>query len=295
MNPYDNLAEEIKESIIEEYLRKNPDISRSEIVSQIQNGRVVVGTISELMQKISNRTSIQKSLSGPNESLLKKLAEGGDIRYANSLKSVDISKMYIQWLSGHRFSGLTDKEQSENINALDHLSSLSGKKALEAYDVKLKFLKAMKDTKKPLPSLLQTLMAEYFESTREQIKAQRLIFKREVNLGERFSVSTTGMIRDNFMVIRSVKNQEAMKAIEKAIQILKENSIPLPEIVKEGDIKLLTNSVSALEKKLDERRKELEELNQIAASLDEIIASIKAELQESSPNLESKYRTKRVS
>ena len=97
------------------------------------------------------------------------------------------------------------------------------------------------------------------------------------------------------MVIRSVKNQEAMKAIEKAIQILKENSIPLPEIVKEGDIKLLTNSVSALEKKLDERRKELEELNQIAASLDEIIASIKAELQESSPNLESKYRTKRVS
>ena len=75
MNPYDNLAEEIKESIIEEYLRKNPDISRSEIVSQIQNGRVVVGTISELMQKISNRTSIQKSLSGPNESLLKKLAE----------------------------------------------------------------------------------------------------------------------------------------------------------------------------------------------------------------------------
>ena len=296
MTRYENVAEQVKESLIEEYLRKNPGVSRAEITTMVANGNLVVGSIKDVLQKISDRANHQKAISGPSDALLKKLAEGSDVRYAKCLKSIMTSKSYIQWLAGYRYSGFSDKEQKENVQFLEQQSAIGGQKAAGFYEVRLKLTKTMKEALKPTRSLIQTLMLEYFEALREQLKSQRVIYRREVDLGGRFCTCSTAMIRDNFMLIRSAKNPAAMRAIEKVVQILKENAVPLPQITKESDIKLLTNSLGELETKLEERRIEFEELNQLVAFLDNIITGLREESPENTGGSlarESKYRTKR--
>ena len=294
MTQYAHVAEQIKESLIEEYLRKNPGVSRSEVTTMISNGNIVVGSIKDVLQKVTERVPHQQVLSGPSEALLKKLAEGSDIRYAKSLQSIDTSKSYIQWLAGYRFAGFSKKEQQENLQFLDQQTTTSGLKAVDFYEVRLKLVKAMKEALKPTRSLIQTMMLEYFDALREQLKSQRVIYKREVDLGGRFCSCSTAVIHDNFMLIRSGKNPAAMRAIEKAVQILKENAVPLPQITKDSDVKLLTNSIGALEEKLEGRRMELEELNNLTAFLNEIITGLKNQSAELfAEKRESKYRTKR--
>ncbi|MBD3266974.1 hypothetical protein GF373_09915 [bacterium] len=271
MNQYEQAAEQMKQSIVEDYLKRNPDVSRSEVVTKLVNGRIVVGTMKEIFKKISNK---QNQRSAPDQKLLKKLSEGGDVRYSRCLNSIKFSKNYIQWLSVYKFTGFSDQDQKESLEYLNQQDMICGDKAKELYEAKVKFAEAMQQTRKPTRSLVQTLMLEYLSSTREQLNSQRLIYKKEVELGNKFGASSTNLIQNNFATIRSVKNPKAMRAVEKAIKILKDNAIQVPSITKEADVKLLTKSLDDLDGKLEDRRKEFNDLNALVKFLDTVIEEL---------------------
>jgi hypothetical protein len=281
MNEYNHAANQLKDSIIDEFLSKNPGVKRAEVVTKLVNGRVVVGTIQDIFKKMSDRSQ-QKTMSPAHQKLLKELATGGDERYARCLKSVHSSKSYISWLVMYKFSGFTDADQKENLSVLQQQDSSCSEKAIQLHEVKGKFVTAMKNAIKPTRSLIQTTMLEYFSAVRDQLNCQKVILKKEVDLGNKFGVCTTGLIQDNFSTLRSVKNPKAIRAVERAIQILKENAIQVPVIQKDADIKLITKSIDELDKKLEERRLEFNDLNMLVKFLETIINELQPPKKEDS-------------
>lgn len=274
MSEYTYAAEQMKESIIEDYLQKHPDIRRSEIVTKFVNGRVVVGTMTEILHNVAGRKSVQDASTGKNKKLLDELAKGGDVRYAECVKSIESSNTYLEWLSMSRYTGFTEDEYEENIVSLARLQPICNDRAVDLHESKMKFAEAMQTAAKPTRSLIQTLMAEYLQAFSGQVKAQRSIFKREVDLGDRFSTCTGNFIQDNFSGIRSNPNPAAVKAVAKAINILKNQNIDIGQIQNEKDIKKLNKALEFLGIRLNARREELANLQKLINFIDALVNEI---------------------
>ncbi|MBZ0258444.1 hypothetical protein K8I31_20420, partial [bacterium] len=71
MDDYSYAAEQMKEIIINDYLRKNPDVNRHEIVTKSVNGRIIVETITSTFNKLSERQKQKGNVSDKEKKLLK--------------------------------------------------------------------------------------------------------------------------------------------------------------------------------------------------------------------------------
>ncbi len=274
MSDYTNVAEQMKQSIIDDYLKKNPDLHRSEVVTKFVNGRVVVGKMSEILQNASSRKSVQDAGLGKNKKLLEELSKGGDVRYAECLTSVDSSNKYIDWLSLSRFTGFSDEDREDNVLALARLTPICNDRAIDLHEAKMKFANAMQGAVKPTRGLVQTLMAEYLQAFSGQVKSQRSIYKKEVDLGGTFKTCTGNFIQDNFSNIRSSPKPSVLKAVSRAVDILKTQKIDIGPILSEKDIKKVSTGLEDLGEKLEAQRKANEDLQKLVNFIDAIINEI---------------------
>ncbi|MBI1387629.1 MAG: hypothetical protein GC154_04205 [bacterium] len=263
----------MKEIIINDYLRKNPDIKRHEIVTKTVNGRVIVETITNTFNKLSERNRPKNALSNKEKKLLKHLADGGDSRYAASLESISTSRKYIDWLAGSTFTGFSESDKEENTQFVEKREVDAGRRAQELLYVRKKFTDQMSSTTKPSRSLIQTLMMEYISAVMRQLKVQAQVFGKEIELGNLFSDNVKRFLRDNFDKLEKA-SEKIIATVGKAIKILQKGA-PKPLDVKgKEDHKKVQALLDDQNKDLTVRREEYDMIIQLIAYLEKLIGDM---------------------
>lgn len=221
MPDYSVLSDQIKNQIIDDYLKKNPDVQRHEVTTKIVNGRIIAETITNLM---ANSAKKKPSPSPGYKKLLDKLKQGADERYAETLDSVGTCRNYSEWLSDNPFTGFGEKDKNNTNDFLDRREEMIGKRSVELLYVRKKFADMMKSKVKPQPSLVKTLSMEYLAATIAQLKLQGAIFNKEVDLGGIFSSSVQKFIAENINNFGGA-SEKVLVSVGKAFRFLKNETV----------------------------------------------------------------------
>jgi len=289
MAEYSHAAEQFKETIIEEYLKRNPGVKRSEIMTKLVNGRIVVGTIQEILTNLSSRTSSKAKTACPDRNIVDKL-KGEDERLAASFQSIESCKHYIEWLFSSRSSGFSEDDRNQNIEYLTRHGTICEYRAIDLHESKMKFAQAMTGKLKPTRSLIHTLLTEYMQTVLEQLKSQRLIYKREVELGDQFSQISREYIRK----LHATSKPSVIKAVSKVADVLKSNKIDISGITNANDIKGLTAALDRLGAQLQQRREEYAILQEFITVFESVIEQLKAMQPEPEKEEEQKTSSNRM-
>lgn len=281
MDDYSYAAEQMKEIIINDYLRKHPDVKRHEIVTKTVNGRVIVETITSTFNKLSEKNK-EKSLSPKEKKLLSHLAQGGDVRYASTLDSAGSCRQYVDWLLAATFAAFTENDHVSNMEFLEKREIEAGKRAQELLYVRKKFTDQMSATTKPSRSLIQTLMMEYIASVMRQLKVQSQCFGKEIELGKLFNAHVKTFLRDNFDRLSSVP-EKVIATIGKAFKILQKGSPQSINVTGKEDHKKVQELLDKQHQELSVRRQEYEMIKQLIAFLENMLNQMNEPEEEAPP------------
>lgn len=274
MDDYSYAAEQMKEIIINDYLRKNPDVKRHEIVTKSVNGRIIVETITSTFNKLSERQKQKGNVSDKEKKLLKHLSEGGDVRYAACLDSLGASRKYSGWLCESSFTAYTEKESEETGDFLDKREVDAGRRAQELLYVRKKFTDQMSSASKPSRSLIQTLMMEYIAAVMRQLKVQAQLYGKEIELSEMFSTNVKKFLRDNFDKFEGAP-EKVIATIGKAFKILQKGTSQAINVTGKEDHKKIQILVDQQSQELNVRRQEYQMIQQLIAYLENLLAQMK--------------------
>lgn len=280
MSDYTYAAEQIKEGIINQYLKEHPGVQRSEIIAKTVNGKVLVGTIQETFKTMEGRNKLPDAKQIRNQKILDQLARGGDERYAECLQSISNSNQYIEWLSVSKNTGFSAQDKNDQEEYLNRQASVCSARALDLYEAKRKFVQTLKGEMKPSRSAVNTILMEYLQAVFGQLKSQKSIFTREVELGDRFSNAVMQFFNTQFSSVNARPNPAALRAIARSIAILRDNQIQVPEIENPNDMKIFNGALCQLKDKLQKRREQFTNLQQLIEFLEKAIEGLKASLQE---------------
>ncbi len=271
MDNYSYAAEQMKEDIIREFLHKNPEVKRYEVVTRNVNGRIVVDTIDNVFKYAAGRRTLEKI---KDQKLLKRLTEKGEKRLTASLESINSSKRYVHWLYTSRFTGFTEKDKNENLDYLAQREVACGNATTDAYQAKQKIVKIMADKMKSNSSAVRTMIQDCMLAVLEQLKCQASVFKKEVELGDQFSFFTKQFLESSLSVVKSTVKPSTLNAMAKAYQILKNESIDASEISNSGSIQKFKQGLDEFEDQLEKRREDLHAIQQLVQFLEDLIVSM---------------------
>ena len=279
MQEYAHAAEEMKESIIDAYLRKHPGVMREHMVTKMVNGRPVVDQIHNVLQSAGSKVHVTEIHSKSDKKLIEELRKGGDERLAVCVRSIENSKQYIDWLFLSKFTGFTETDKNDNLLFLVKRQQICEDKALDLYTVKIKMAELMSNPVKPSPSMIKTLTAEYLQSVLGQLKSQHGTYKKEVTLGDRFSDSMKDFLKKEFGQVKEMATPSTMKACQKAFMILQKESINITDITSKGKLNELSGSLDRLGDQLQQRKHELEVIHKMVTSLEQLLEQIESKVE----------------
>lgn len=280
MQEYAHAAEEMKDSIIDAYLRKHPDVSREQVVTKMINGRLVVDQIGNVLNTGTPKAQVTEIHTKNEKKLIGELRKGGDERLANCVRSIENSTQYIEWLFNAKFTGFTESDKNDNIIFLEKRQQVCEDKALDLYNVKIKMSELMSNPVKPSPSLIKTYTAEYLQAVIGQLKSQHGTYKKEVTLGDQFSDSMKDFLKKEFGQVKEMAKPSTLKACQKAFMILQKENVNITDITSKGKLNELSASIDRLGDQLQDRKKELELINKMVTSLEEMLVQIEKKMAE---------------
>lgn len=280
MQEYAHAAEEMKESIIDAYLRKHRDVTREQVVTKMINGRVVIDHIKNVLNTGSGGTTVTEIHTKNEKKLIGELRKGGDERLANCVRSIENSKQYIDWLLNAKFTGFTENDKNDNVIYLEKRQQVCEDKALDLHNVKIKMSELMSNPVKPSPSLVKTYTAEYLQAVIGQLKSQHGTYKKEVTLGDQFSDSMKDFLKKEFGQVKELAKPSTLKACQKAFMILQKENINITDISSKGKLNELSASIDPLGDQLQDRKKELELIQKMVTSLEEMMEQIEKKMAE---------------
>lgn len=278
MQEYAHAAEEMRESIIDAYLRKHPDVPREHVVTKMVNGRLVVDQIKNVLNTGQVKAQVTEIHSKNEKKLIAELRKGGDERLANCVRSIENSTQYIDWLFNAKFTGFSETDKTDNIIYLQKRKQVCDDNALNLYNVKMKMSELMSNSVKPSPSLIKTFTAEYLQAVLGQLKSQHGTYKKEVSLGDHFSDSMKDFLKKEFGQVKEMAKPSTLKACQKAFIILQKENINITDITSKGKLNELSSSLDRLGDQLQDRKKELELIQKMVSSLESMLEEIEKKI-----------------
>lgn len=274
MIDYSEVAEQMKEEIVQDFLKKHPGTKREEVVTKLVNGRVVVETIHTVFNKVSEKQKRDKILSKEDKLALKQLKKGADERFSNTILSIKTTREYGEWLFHCTLIVFTQEEYDENNLFLDDKTKLLKRRSIDLMYVRKKFADCMKGSAKPSPSLVQTMTVEYVNALMEQLRVQGALFGQEIAIGGKFSNGVRCFITDNIDNFKDV-DDKILEYIGQAFKFLKNNNINPIHVTGKEEHKLLAASLDTLDGKLQQRRKQFKQIMSLVDLLNTLVDHLK--------------------
>ncbi|RJP34542.1 MAG: hypothetical protein C4527_02025 [Candidatus Omnitrophota bacterium] len=288
LDDYSSVAEQFKESLIQEFLKKNPKVKKEEIVTRTVNGRIVIDTIDHVFKHAAGQRKVQETV---DRKKINELLEKGEKRLASSLESLQSSRQYAQWLYRSRFADFSEKEKDQTLLFLAQKEDACGKCAIVADSSKQKLLEVINQQARSTSSLVRTLLQETLQSVLDLLKCQGAIFKREVELGDQVSVCMRDFIQSTVSVAQALVKPTTVNAMARAYQILKNETIDATAITKAENIKKLKQAVDELESNLKQRRDMINSIQQLVHFVESVLEAagqLEPKEKPSEPALDSK-------
>ncbi len=281
MDEYKKAAEEMKEAIINEYLKKHPEVNRHEIITRLVNGRIVIDTITNVFNNMAGRKAASKAIAPEGVKRLRELAHGGDERYAVCLESISQSIKYINWLHAAKFTTFGDKEKNDNLNNLNKKEELCGIKTLEVNQAKEKLTQLMASKTKMNSSSARTLVMEYFHTSLGQLKCQCSIFQRECTLGDTFGSNAHHFIMNSKSAPDTIAlKTSSLRSLEDLYKVLIGSKINIKHVTSKEQLQKLERGMDDFQVELQNRRQELEKLKTMVEVLEAVLDSMEQQVKE---------------
>ncbi|RLD97286.1 MAG: hypothetical protein DRI92_05900, partial [Aquificota bacterium] len=132
-------SDQFKEALLDDYLERNPGLSRSQVVLRFKNGKPVFDTIDKVMSSASVRMSKQNQ----QELLRKQMEVKDDERYQSSCASIGNCKQMIDFLFAVTFMTFSLAEKKENLGALKRCERIILDRTHTKFNIKKEFLEMM--------------------------------------------------------------------------------------------------------------------------------------------------------
>lgn len=274
MDEYSQAADQMKEMLITEYIRKHPGLKRSEVATKIVNGRVVIESVGNIIHNCASRIKKTILLTPQEQALLKEIAKSGDERYAECLDSVGTSKKYAEWLCESRYTAFGERDKIETLEFLSNREQMSGRRALDILAIKKKLIQLMKDKVQASKSLIQTLTMEYMQAVAGQLKVQGAIFNKEVDLGNSFTKHTEKFIESKIKEAKPLLDERSLVTIAKAYQIAAGQKVHPLEIPQKIQTKEFAAALTQVKKNLSTLREQVQSLQKILGFMETLLAEL---------------------
>ncbi len=259
-------ANKVKESIVNHYVEENPYIASHDVFESTAQGNIISDSIQNTMQQVVDDEGDRDNLD--------ELAKKEDERYAACQTSIQSSTQYIQWLSMSRFTDFTQQDNKDNAQYLKEQMDICSRHGLALYQAKQQFAALLKGDATPERSVINELLMVFLQSVVGQLIAQKDIFKCEVYLGDQFSSSVQQFFCSKFKDKKIKPESSAVRAIEWAFSIIKDNQINVPDDIDPMDVVAFENVMHSLDKQLNKRRVDYDNLYKLIAILEKVIAKL---------------------
>ncbi len=273
MDDYSQAAEEFKESLIREYLRKNPNVKRHEIITRTVNGRIVIDTVDKVFKRAAEKRKVEQTV---DHQKLKELMDRGDNRVAACLESINTSRKYGQWLYRSKFTNFGEEERNRLNEFLTKKEEEAANCALKANESKKKLIKILRVKLKATSSLVRTVLQETLEAVSDLLKCQTSVFLREVNLGDNVSHSMQDFIRSCATAAQALVKPSTINAMARAYSILENQEIDASKITEVSSLKKLKVAVDDLESQLQNRKEQIQAIQQLLQFVENVLEAAKS-------------------
>ncbi|MEW6238787.1 MAG: hypothetical protein AB1656_25670 [Candidatus Omnitrophota bacterium] len=269
---YSHAAEQIKETLVREYIKANPGARSEDVVMRTVNGQFVFDTINSVLADLAKFKDNKAQLSKDEQ-----LAVDADERYQNCQISVKSSKnlLYLLFQSRYGKIGLVERKQIEQ--SLQYQERKCADCTLNLHITKSEFIQWMGLNRKN-KNEIKTLVKQYCQTVLDQMKAQHTLYKTEIDLSEKFRDYTKEFIKKYFPDVKSKVTPQTLQTIVKVYQNLKnEEKIDVVNDVKSLNRELLEKTISVYEENLDKKRKSADSISKVISFLEGVISKLEAE------------------
>jgi hypothetical protein len=274
------IVDSIKQSLITEYLKKNPRIKREEVIAKSINGEWVIDNINSILQDIFKRKDINDSFH--QATVFEDLKSDSEKRYKACQVSIGNSKKVIDFLFHSAYASFGLKEKNENITYLSQQERLCAEAIVQYYTNIKAILKLMYE-KQPAFIQLKSSVLDYFDSLQKQMRYQYNIFDREIALNNEFSQYSKNLIQDHMKNLQTkIKDTEKKKLllnqVAKAYLILKANGFLKIEDASSVSIELFNQVLQDFDVVMTKKRGQLEAVQKVIKALEKVVEYLEISL-----------------
>jgi len=267
--------ERMIETVIQDYLQRNPAMKREDILVQTVGGKLVIRSIKNAFSRIPKSVQEEQSASPQYPRFLQELSRNSAERLKTCQQSIQSAKLLIDWMSNPRYADFTGNIQKKILQAIRVLEPKFTQLHDTLQDVKDRFSEAINGGLRPAPDEIRQWVQEYMQILLSQLKCQRSIFINELKVGDRFAECANRFLREGIPQEYDNPNPDFVKNVVKAVLILKKNGIEMPSVSGTMDVKTFGDALMKFANRLEIRRKKLHELSRLIDYIEALIGQMK--------------------
>ena len=260
----------LKDALLDDYLERNPGLSRSQVVMSLKNGKPVFDTIDNVMASLA----ITMPKRHEKELLDKELKVKDDERYQTCKISIQSCKNIVDFLFTASFIEFGLAEKNDHTNTLRRHERTIVDRTHTKHHIRQEFLQMMHGTAALARARIRTIMTVYFKAVLDQLKSQSEILKLEFSLGKNMSTNTKDYIKDNVAKVKSNIKPALAKALARAYALSKRVTgevVPEPRKV---SVDSLEAAIDRMNSVLEGRRAKFDELMKIIKLLEKLVKQL---------------------
>ncbi|MFH1739154.1 MAG: hypothetical protein ABIH23_09105 [bacterium] len=282
-------GDHIKEALIDDFLEKNPGVSRSQVVMRFKNGKPVFETIDRVMASMSIRMSRKHE----QDLLRKEMAVQDDERYQACKCSLENCKHLVDFLFTASFIAFGLVEKNAQTTALSRNERVIITSTDTKLNIRKDFLKMMEGSAALARARIRSMILQYFRAVLDQLKSQKDIFSREYMLGNEMAENVRDFIKENIAAVKSQVKQGTLKAISRAYGVAKRVAgqvVPEPNKISVDELEVV---LGEMEPVLEKRRVQFHEIERVIAYIEKVVKQLERAEEKNGQAVEEKPSKKK--
>lgn len=269
MNDFTAVADTIKQAIAKSYSKNNSGISPEEAKERSKRGALVFDTIDEVFSEFAGGN-------GDSNAPLHLMCVDEDERFTDCRNSNKSTRRMAEYLSMVKDSGFTVLDKSSMLQVLNKREQSLAEYGYEARNAKTEMVRMMDNLDKALTQV-QNQVEKYMKCTHKQLEMQNSILKKEAELGEK----TVPAIQQKFKKLLANANElnkpGSVKSIADMYSILQQKERVTKQDIASLNGQMIQHSVESFSEHIQNRQKQIEEINQLLPVLAKVIGGVTGE------------------
>ncbi|RJP25795.1 MAG: hypothetical protein C4527_16480 [Candidatus Omnitrophota bacterium] len=279
--PFETAQEEIRNALVDEYLKQNPGVSKQEVIMACKDGKLIFSDLATFLAEMKITKGFSQSLENAR-SLFENLAIHENQRWKECCLSIEYSKLMLDCLVSSPFNYYDKVGWKRERDHLENQMRLGAKATVKLSTYKEQIIALRKNTDSIRTPSTRSVVIEYHNWVIYQLKILHQVYKKEVDLGDIFSDCASNFITVTFEEIRrkAVPFNLNVDEINTIYAVLKGNAnanlgldgiVELTANLLHRTRMALTQAVEEMKERIEKRRAQFEEIWKAISSMQEFV------------------------